>query len=317
MKKGVIISLIVAGCLLVTGAVLVAVAGASVNWDFANLSNTEYESKTVEVGESFKNISINVETTDILFEPSDGKECKVVYYDSEKAEYSVKVSEDTLVIKTSDDSKWYERIALFASSGPKMTVYLPEKEYKSLTVSSNTADADIPGSFTFETVQLIGDTSDFKCSARVTESLTVKTSTGDIDIASPEAGRTEIAATTGDIKINGVKAKSDMSINTSTGDIKLTDTVISNSLSIESTTGDVRFDGSDAGTITVKTTTGDVEGTLLSDKVFVTSTSTGDVKVPSSDMGGKCEITTTTGDINIKIAKSASSYSTPDSAKNQ
>ena len=44
-----------------------------------------------------------------------------------------------------------------------------------------------------------------------------------------------------------------------------------------------------------------VGGTLLSDKVFITDTTTGDVDVPKTTTGGKCEITTTTGDIEIDI----------------
>ena len=51
----------------------------------------------------------------------------------------------------------------------------------------------------------------------------------------------------------------------------------------------------------VNTSTGDVNGTLLSEKIFITDTSTGRVSVPKTTSGGKCEITTSTGDINIGI----------------
>ena len=53
--------------------------------------------------------------------------------------------------------------------------------------------------------------------------------------------------------------------------------------------------------IMVKTSTGNVKGTLLSDKIFVTDTSTGRVSVPKTTSGGKCEITTSTGDIEIEL----------------
>lgn len=71
--------------------------------------------------------------------------------------------------------------------------------------------------------------------------------------------------------------------------------------SIERSTGDVMFDSCDAAEILVKTDTGDIKGSLLSDKVFITQTDTGSVDVPKTVIGGKCEITTDTGDIRIKI----------------
>jgi len=69
----------------------------------------------------------------------------------------------------------------------------------------------------------------------------------------------------------------------------------------ESDTGDVKFDGCDAAEIFVETDTGDVKGSLLTDKIFIVQTDTGSVDVPKTATGGKCEITTSTGDINISI----------------
>ena len=74
-------------------------------------------------------------------------------------------------------------------------------------------------------------------------------------------------------------------------------------MSVKAVTGDVLFENSDAKNVTVKTTTGDVEGNLLTDKAFTTDTTTGKVRVPDSSTGGRCEISTTTGDIKIEIGK--------------
>ena len=51
----------------------------------------------------------------------------------------------------------------------------------------------------------------------------------------------------------------------------------------------------------VSTDTGDVTGSLLSAKVFVVTTDTGTVQVPKSTAGGRCEISTDTGDIRITV----------------
>ncbi len=73
-------------------------------------------------------------------------------------------------------------------------------------------------------------------------------------------------------------------------------------MSIQRNTGSVKFNKSDAGEIKVVTTTGDVKGTLLTDKVFIVNTNTGKKEVPNTITGGRCEITTDTGDIKISIS---------------
>lgn len=73
------------------------------------------------------------------------------------------------------------------------------------------------------------------------------------------------------------------------------------SLLIRARTGDVKFNNSDAGEIYVSTSTDSIYGSLLSTKVFDVRSSTGDINVPHSVMGGKCEITTGTGDIRKTI----------------
>lgn len=72
-----------------------------------------------------------------------------------------------------------------------------------------------------------------------------------------------------------------MQISVSTGKAKLTDIACRSVMSTRST--------------------GDVTGTLLSEKVFITETGTGSVNVPKTVTGGKCEIKTSTGDIQIEI----------------
>ena len=66
-------------------------------------------------------------------------------------------------------------------------------------------------------------------------------------------------------------------------------------------TVDLKMNGTSDASITVTTDTGDVRGSLLTDKVFLTETDTGDIDVPKTTTGGRCQITTNTGDIKISI----------------
>ena len=73
-------------------------------------------------------------------------------------------------------------------------------------------------------------------------------------------------------------------------------------MTVERSTGDVRLEQCDAEELDIRTDTGDVKGSLLTEKVFIVRSDTGRIKVPESITGGKCRVTTDTGDIEITVA---------------
>lgn len=319
MSKTTKIWLITAVALVALGVILFAGVMAKHDWDFTKLSTVTYITNTYETNGEFDKISINVDTTEIEFVPTEDESCSIVCFEAEKVRHSATVQNGTLVIDTIDTRKWYDYICISLGT-PKMTVYLPQNEYASLFIETDTGDINIPKDFTFEKIEIDGDTSDVDCFASVSNILEIELSTGDINVDGITAGQISLTTTTGEITVNDVTTKNDIDIETDTGTVRLTDVscadfvaegdtgtitlknvVATGSFSVESDTGDVRFENSDATQISVKTSTGDVTGTLLSEKVFITETSTGRISVPKATSGGKCEITTSTGDIEIDV----------------
>ena len=282
MKKAVKIWLITAAVLVVLGIGLMTAALAAADFDITKIGTIEYVTNTYKVTEKFDKIVIDENASDIELAVSDNKQCSVVCREPNRISHSAVVKNGVLTIGTVDDRRWYESVGLTFES-PKMTVYLPEKVYDSLTVSVTSGDIIIPDAFTFNSIEITGSTSDIQCAASVTDHI-------------------QLTATTGDIKLSGVKAKKDITIRTTTGDITLDRAVSDNALFAESTTGDVFLDRCDAKELTIETTTGDITGSLLSAKAFSAHTTVGDVSVPDSNAsGGKCSLTTTTGDILITL----------------
>ena len=314
MSKTTKIWLIIAACLTVLGILIGIGALAMTHWDFSGFSNVELTTITHEVKGSFDNISIDVETADVVFKPADDGKCKVDCYDSEKNPYIVAVQENTLNITADSSAKWTDRLSLFSFERPKITVFLPKKEYKQLSVSAETGDVVIPGDFSFAGVTIEGTTSDVDCRASASGDMEIRSTTGDISLASLSADNIKISVTTGDVTMQDVAAQGDVTVKTTTGDITLKNTVSAKAFDFTGVSCDVDFDLSDAAQITVKTVTGDITGTLCSDKAFAAKSSSGDVDVPNTTDGGKCELTTNTGDIRIRIVNDTPD-STPDSAK--
>lgn len=319
MRKITKIWLTLAVFLFVTGLILFAAVMQKYNWDFTKLSTTEYETNTYVINEQFTNLSINTDTADIVFALSDDGKCTVECYEEEKAKHSVTVQDDMLVIKVIDNKSWYDHIGINFSS-PMITVYFPQAEYTSLSISEDTGDIEIPEDFTFQNVDISLSTGDAHFCASAHEMIKIKTSTGDIHAENVSAGALDLSVSTGRVTATGVTCQRDITVGVSTGKTYLTDVTCKNVLSSGSTgditlknviaaeefsisrsTGDVKFDGCDAAEIFVETGTGDVTGSLLSDKIFIAQTDTGKIDVPKSTTGGRCEITTDTGDIKLDI----------------
>lgn len=275
-KKGIII----AACLIVVGLLILFGTMKTKNFDFKKLDTQECETNIYELSGDFDKIKINELTSDIVFARSDDGACRIECVENKNLKHSAQVSNSTLEIRAADKAEWYDHIDVSVIK-LKVTVYLPEDKYESITIKTSTGDIEIPAWLSVEKLAITGSTSDIDCRASVSDTIDVTVTTGDITLS--------------DVSCGSLRAQS------STGDIRLKNTAASDFFALKSSTGGVLFDGCDAGSISVKTTTGDVTGTLLSEKIFITGTNTGDVSVPNTAGGGKCEITTVTGDIEIKI----------------
>ena len=125
--------------------------------------------------------------------------------------------------------------------------------------------------------------------------------TGKMDLTDLDiSGSMDIIEGTGKVTMKNVTCK-DLVSDGSTGTLILTNVLSDGEFHLERDTGNIEFNGCDAEAVYVKTDTGNVTGTLLSDKVFLADSGTGRIDVPKTIAGGRCEITTDTGDIKISV----------------
>ncbi len=320
MRKSTKKWMITACAFVIAGLAVFAVAMSLVNWDFGRLTGMKYETNTYVINDEFNHLNIESKTDDVIFRMSDDESCKIVCYEQTKMKHSAVVNEKTLEISAKDTREWYERIGLFSFDSAKTTIYLPKKSYSSLSINTSTGNTEIPSDFIFSSINITGSTGDVICNASSNGLTRIKLSTGNVTIKNAAQGEIQLSSSTGNIHVESIRCKGDLSIDVSTGDVLLSDVkcnsfnsggntgdinlnnvIASQTFSLERSTGDVILDGCDAEDLFIRTGTGDVTGTLLSDKVFIADTSTGDISVPKTITGGKCEITTSTGDIRISV----------------
>lgn len=317
MKNRAIFWSIAACALILIGCVLLGGVMMAMNWDFSKLSTVKYETNAYNLDEEFDSIFIDTDTADILFVLGD--QSSVSCYEEKNAKHLVSVKDGTLSIELKNSKKWYDYIGI-GFEKPKITVCLPKNQLNTLKIKGHTGNVEIAKDFLFESVDIVLTTGRVTNYASATGDMNIQTSTGGICLENLTAGTVKLSVTTGRITVKSLDCAGEMDIQVNTGDAELTDVrckalasdgstgdinlknvVAEVQFSLRRSTGDISFVGCDASEISVKTSTGSVKGSLLSDKIFLAESDTGRVDVPKSLSGGKCEITTDTGSINITV----------------
>lgn len=310
-----------ASSLVIIGLILCAVALFACGFDLSKLGAVPFESNTYEVSGEFFDISLRGDTENIRFVPSETGKCSVTCTTFKGIKHDVSVTDGKLSITTVDDRAWYEHISISINIKiPKLTVYLPQGVYGELFIDSDTGDISLPDGFTFESITARTDTGDFTISASASGAVELRTDTGYVSVTDACVGSLRSSTSTGDITLRNVTCNGEISLGSNTGDLKLTDVTCGSLLaegdtsdlifknviavqtfSAEVDTGDIKLEACDANALYLEADTGDIIGTLLTEKVFLAETDTGDIDVPKSITGGRCEIYTNTGDIEMRI----------------
>lgn len=320
MKKGKKIALITAGCMILAGLIMAMAGLATVRFDVFKLNTIAYETNTYEIGEPFHSISIASGASDVRFYPSELDTCRVVCTEDSAVTFEVEVKDDTLYIRRQYSAEWQLlRFGVyFGETG--ISVYLPEDTYESLVIHTSSGNVTVPEGIQFASAEIQGSSGGVKMLASIGDSLSIQTQSGDIRVenASPETltvqsasgeitiadvttkGEIHIQSTSGDVALGDVQGKSIVAATTS-GEITLSKVISDGDIRLKSTSGDVELRDSDGSELSIQTSSGSVSGTLLSEKVFLIHTSSGDVDVPHSASGGKCEVSTQSGDVDFTI----------------
>lgn len=303
MKKAKKTALIIALACVAAGAVISVGALAAIGFDVSRLNTMKFENNTYQVEESFSNIRIVGAECDVRLLPSRTDACTVVCSEGKNISHTVAVDGGTLKITRTDSRKWYECMGIYWGDAMSVTVYLPGRVYGDLFIKSVSGDITVPGDFTFSRTEIINTSGEIDYAAATDHALTLKTTSGDLRVRDLTAGALEIRTTSGEIELERVNTQT-LSIQSTSGEVELTDTVAAGRVEIETVSGEIELERSDGETLWIKSTSGDVSGTLLTEKRFTTHTTSGSVLVPNvaSPSAGACEITTTSGDIRIKLS---------------
>ena len=177
--KTVKILFIVAGALILFGALLFVITGFISNWDFKTMLGGNYVSVTTEITEDFDAIEICTDTADISLVYSEEEGCRAVSYDREELSYDCLVEGGVLKVRLVDSRSWFQKL-FDMSFGNSLTLYLTKSEFASLKIEEHTGNVTVPSGFSFGNIDLKLTTGDLFLSASASEKITVNGSTGDV-----------------------------------------------------------------------------------------------------------------------------------------
>lgn len=297
MKKGILIAVI----LVVVGLAIAAGAYFAGRKSFSLFDTAKYVTNTYDVADAFTRIEIETGETDVILKRAQDAEARVECVERENVKHTVAVENGTLKIGVGDQRNLTDWLS-FSAKPMSVTVYLPAEQYDALNVVNSTGDITVAEPFTFRSMNLRASTGDIRLDGTKAGEMALHVSTGDISVDNAAvSGALTVSVSTGKTNMVNVTCASFTSEG-STGRVTLTDVVASGRMYVKRSTGKIRLENCDAGEIELHATTGDISGTLRSEKVFSAKASTGRINVPTGTNGGRCEITTSTGNIDFSIS---------------
>lgn len=313
---------VITACIMTGLGVLIFISVMiGINFDFTKLSTVKTERITYTIEEDFDSIHIDCMESDVKFVKSDSDECVVECVQEEHVSHEAAVKDGTLNISRIDEREGHKYfMIMFNFEKTGITVHLPEDEYEKLWVKTLSGDVAVPEGFTFTDAEVYCTSGDIVFLADVHANLTAESVSGDFRMMNPDAENISVKSTSGDVEISSVKAKDKLNIETVSGDMDLTnaetgilsasstsgdmdfsDVIAESDFHAQTTSGDIEVNKCDGSYLYLKSTSGDVSGTLLSDKMFSVHTTSGNVNVPDDRGSEKCEIITTSGNVKIRI----------------
>ncbi len=258
MRKGKKIWLIAAGISVIVGMMMVAGALVAAGFD---LSTVSFKDSEVTVTEAFDSIAFDLEVADITINPSDDKQCRVLFHEWETQPFTAEVRDRTLHIGSKYKRSWLDSFS-FNFKKPTVTLYLPEKTYQSLTVHSVTGSVRLSEALRIKDVAVKSVTSDVTCEAAVSDTVTVQVVTGDVRLHGAAPKTIQLETTTGNVSLDRCDAQS-ITVHTVTGNI--TGTLLTGkTFHASTTTGRVAVpNDAPGGTCELTATTGNIRMELI------------------------------------------------------
>ncbi len=308
--------LIVAGALIVAGGVLLfgAFAFHGFSWNFIDLWSSatreergsgDFEERTYTFdADKINTLDLSDVSRDIRIVTDATDKITVVCYENEDRYYDVQAVNGVLHVE------FKSRLSINwdgAFEDYTLTVYLPQKEYKSADINNVSGSINLP-SMSFEGEVTLHTTSG-TINAQGVQSggkLTASSVSGTVNLSGLHANDLRVTTTSGTIDVEASEIADGISVSTTSGDVNLNGVSANGDVTVGSTSARISFDlTGNSDNYKFSSVSGRVQGTLAGnpdDFTIDANSVSGDENVPRSKGGPRMlRVSTTSGGIDVDI----------------
>ncbi len=187
-------------------------------------------------------------------------------------------------------------------SSAKVTIYLPKNVYESLTLETGSGDVVIPENFTFGDMTIKASSGDVSCKAQVTGAQNIKTTSGNIVDKNTKSEKISLTATSGDIWLESANVTETLEVKTSSGDITLKKVKGGAKFTAEHTSGNLRVEDGEFADTVMEATSGDTTLMSINTASLSAKAASGDLWLGTVQATRNMTLKTSSGDITVKKA---------------
>lgn len=303
--------LIIAGGVSLSGLLIALLALGLVGFNLSSLSTQKpLNEKSYSFNQSeVSSISIEDVSTNIMITGTDTNQIKIDSLENDSDFYSIQTSTDgQLQIQHRFKLNWYEQIGFnFPTPKRELKLTVPKTLSGALSISNVSGDIQVIDVANLTTVNLSSASGNISCNnVSASQPITVSNISGAISLDHTNTTKNiKLAETSGSIAAQSVKIGGDLNVTSVSGSTNFVDTQIAGTGTLESTSGNITLNPFSCSGLDISTVSGNVLGRLSGDinqYTIQTSSISGKIYAPPSGSGSsQLNVTTTSGDIDLKF----------------
>ena len=306
MKKSLCV---IAAVLMVLGAALILTAFRRVDFDLDKLNGAVYASDGGTVGGEIDAVNVVLIDADLRFIEAKAGEAEISVYTTTKTPVTWNLKDGLLMIRQTDERKWFEKIGIFSTRQETVTIALPEKAYTFLIAGTVNGEIvlDRSSSFSVLKTKTVNGKIELRGRADDIQAVTVNGGISSSIAFGTARDRIENPARFSAETVNGYIIESTMAmeneLETTNGEIHISGMNPEAVYTVKTTNGRVKMDNLYAAEVRIETTNGDVTGTIQKGMDYRVTTTNGVVSVPEETGENPFIVKTVNGDVRITIGK--------------
>ena len=230
---------------------------------------------------SISEVKTNLSSANIYVYPSESEQIEVRYFgpESEEKDPKVRIESDNQQITITQDFAF--SLFQIITTERRVEIYLPSEYQESIDFSCASGDVKLTGDYTFE-------------------NMIISLSSGDVSAEDIETKNTEVRLISGDLNILSLKTDTYLTESRS-GEIRFTE--LNGNGKINCTSGDIRIENI-VSEFDIYAASGDIFLGNLSGQGKINCIS-GDINVEVQESLGDLDISTTSGEVTVKLSEDA------------